>query len=434
MRLAFLCHFSNPKVRGHLDLLPRDRRTIKSFFEQRPKAVYSDFAPWVSNLIVELEHYKEHQFHIISPHKGMVKMYQGFELDSVHYHFYNSDHLRYYDMFMTKVFPNSMKHYLLNRHLVKRIISKVKPDIVNLIGAENPYYSSAALDIKGIPVYLTAQTVYSNAKRKQLSGFFDPYRAALEKEIYSRFCYAGCEGRLYYDLIKKMNPQINVFKMFFSYKKPPLVEAGEPEFDFVNFAGRMGESKGALDALEALLFLKNQGITASLNIVGRATSGYQDKMETFIEENDLSDQVTFSGYFKEHIDMFRQVKKSRFALLPIKLDVISGTIIEAAHLGLPIVTYITSGTPYLNKDGEAVLLSKIGNIEELANNMKMLLENPELGRTLSNAAKLLVETEFDNSITTKNLLDSFVAILEYERNGSPIPEGLLFDPNEFPVY
>ena len=213
--------------------------------------------------------------------------------------------------------------------------------------------------------------------------------------------YVGCEGKMHYDLIRKMNPEITIFKMLFPYKKPALVEAVEPEFDFVNFAGRMGESKGGLDALEALAHLKRQGITASLNLVGRAAPEYQRKMETFVKDNGLSDQVTFSGYFKEHIDMFRQVKKSRFALLPIKLDVISSTIIEAAHLGLPIVTYITSGTPYLNRDGEAVLLSNIGDIKGLANNMKRLLENPELGETLSNAATRLVDKDFDNRKSTE---------------------------------
>ncbi|HHZ15892.1 MAG TPA: glycosyltransferase family 4 protein [Candidatus Cloacimonetes bacterium] len=414
--------------------MSRNRLTARNFFKKRSQAVYSDFAPWVSSLILELEHFKEHEFHIVSPHRGMARMCQEFNLDGIHYHFYNPDHLKNYDSFMTKTFPNSMNHYLLNRYLVKRIIRKIKPDIVNLIGAENPYYSSAALDIKGIPIYLTVQTVYSNDNAKQLSGSLDPYRAALEKELYRRVYYVGCEGKMHYDLIRKMNPEITIFKMLFPYKKPALVEAVEPEFDFVNFAGRMGESKGGLDALEALAHLKRQGITASLNLVGRAAPEYQRKMETFVKDNGLSDQVTFSGYFKEHIDMFRQVKKSRFALLPIKLDVISSTIIEAAHLGLPIVTYITSGTPYLNRDGEAVLLSNIGDIKGLANNMKRLLENPELGETLSNAATRLVDKDFDNRKSTKSLLDNFAAILEYERNGTPIPEEMLFNPDDYPDY
>lgn len=429
MKIAILCHFSNPVVRKRLVLFEKS-----SSKTGHKKAIYPDFAPWITDLLDRISSYPEHEIHVISPHRGMRKIIQEFEIDGVRYHFYNSDIFKRFNQVMTRLFPNSMNHYLLSRCIIRRFFERINPEIINLVGAENPYYSVGALDVQDIPILLTAQTVYSNPNRKKLSGSFVPFRAALERQIYGKIKYVRCTGRMYYDLIKEMNPSIHVFKMGFSGIKIPHVEDQKIEFDFVNFAGNMGDSKGGLDALEALLCLRKRGTVVSLNVVGKSTSEYRAKMEAFVSENDLCDQVTFSGYFKEHVDMFKQVKKSRFALLPIKLDVISGTIVEAINLGLPVVTYRTSGTPYLNKDGETVLISKIGDVKALADNMRRLIDDPNLGGKLSRAARAFVDKELQEGDTTKRLVDNLLAILEYERNGTPIPEEMLFNPDDYPDY
>jgi glycosyltransferase involved in cell wall biosynthesis len=48
------------------------------------------------------------------------------------------------------------------------------------------------------------------------------------------------------------------------------------------------------------------------------------------------------------------------------LTIPAGTVIEAMLLEIPVITYKTTGTPYLNKDGETVLLCDIGDINQLA--------------------------------------------------------------------
>ena len=120
--------------------------------------------------------------------------------------------------------------------------------------------------------------------------------------------------------------------------------------------------------------------------------------------------------------------------LPVKLDVIPGTVIEAMLLELPVVTYKTTGTPYLNKNGETVLISEIGDIEHLAANMLKLLDSPELAEQLKKKAKTFVKKEFDNATSAKRLLEDYKAVIAHYHNGTPIPEKLLFDLNEFPKY
>ena len=103
-------------------------------------------------------------------------------------------------------------------------------------------------------------------------------------------------------------------------------------------------------------------------------------------------------------------------------------------LGLPVVTYKTSGTPYLNKDGETVLIGDIGNIEGLANNMLKLLDNPGLATKLREDAKSFVEKEFNNTMSAKRLVSNYKAVIDHYNFKISIPEEQLFDINEFPIY
>ena len=113
----------------------------------------------------------------------------------------------------------------------------------------------------------------------------------------------------------------------------------------------------------------------SLNVVGKCTSEYKKTLSDKISNLQLTENICFNDYFPVHSDMHQHVKKSRFAILPVKLDVIPGAVIEAMLLGLPLITYKTTGTPYLNKNGDTVLLADIGDIKKLAENMLKLLKS-----------------------------------------------------------
>src|SRR5690606_24653266 len=169
-------------------------------------------------------------------------------------------------------------------------------------------------------------------------------------------------------------------------------------------------------------------------IVGRCSSEVQIVLDKLIEKRGVADNVVFHGYFPEHADMFRQVMKSRFAVLPVKMDVISSTTREAMFLGLPVVTYKTSGTPLLNREKECVLLADIGDIHKLAENMISLLKSDKLAEKLSKNAQEYIDLNFNNRKEAQKLKSIYQAIISHHRLGSIIPEDLLFDPVKHPVY
>ena len=310
---------------------------------------------------------------------------------------------------------------------------KIKPDLVNLIGAENPYYSITTLDIKGIPVYVSAQTVYTNPDRKKYSDSCIQLNWDTELKIHNKEIYYGVASRIHRDLIHKNNPEAIMFKMFFLIEKPMKVYDLPKEYDFVFFAG-LDKKKGIEDLIDAIAIVKKKKNDVKLNVIGSTSNEYMNYLIDKVTQLNLIENIVFNGYFESHSAMHQHTMKSRFAVLPIKLDAIPSSVIEAILLGLPVITYKTTGTPYLNKDGEAILISEIEDIESLANNMLKLLNDPELATKLREKAKSFVENEFNNTISAKRLVNNYRAVIEHYKFKTPIPEDQLFILNEFPLY
>jgi glycosyltransferase involved in cell wall biosynthesis len=433
MKVVWLCHFSNPEVRERLPLSGlKVRNAIKDILGKE-NTYYRDFAPWITRLIKEFEKFKDVRLYIISPHVGLKPLSFSFEMHGISYNFFKSDRLL---NLVTKRFRTSSDKYQRNRNLILKFVNQIKPDIVNLIGTENPYYAASVIDIENLPIYVSVQTVYNNPQRN-IHSHMDGLRSEIEMQIFRKEIYYGCTGRIHRDLIYQYNPQAIFFKMFFPVMRPSISEKEENAdnaFDFVFFAATVDKRKGAEDAIEAMAIVKKVEKNVVLNLVGRCDNSYRAYLDKRIRELDLTRNIVFTDYFASHAEMHQHVKQSRFALLPIKLDVIPGTVKEAILLGLPVVTYKTTGTPYLNRDGDAVLLADIGDIDNLAQNMLKLMYSPELAATLRRNAKSFVEKELDNTKSAKRLVANYRAVLEHYHRGTPIPQGQLFDLKEFPVY
>jgi len=435
IKVAWICHFSNAEVRKRLPLSNRYIfNFLKKLFGKKRKTVYADFAPWINDLIKEFEMFNDVELHVIAPHKGLKPFKHEFVYKDIHYHFFKPELPLYLSKMANIILKNRNKRFCLSRLLVKALIKKIKPDIVNLIGTENPYYSITGLDIDNIPVFVSAQTVYSNPLRKIHSDSCDDFIWNLELKLHKKFRYFGCSGRMHRDLILKNNPEAIIFKMFFPKQKPPQVNKVPKEFDFVFFSSGVSKKKGIEDALDALAIVKKQKPNVKLNVSGRCAHAYKNYLLAKIAKLNIQDNVFFNDYFPVHADMYQHLKRSAFALLPIKLDVIPGTVIESILLDLPVVTYKTTGTPYLNKDGEAVLLSEIDDVQALAKNMITLLNSPELAEKLKRNARKFVEKEFDNAILARRLVSDYKAVIEHNIHNKPIPKELLFSTDEFPVY
>lgn len=436
IKVVWICHFSNRQTRDRMKLSSNRYlyRLIKKITgKEANNKEYKDFGPWISILIEEFERFDDVELHIISPQVGLKGLTSEFEINGVYYHFYNPD----FSLFLSQLIENVKLWLKLQpgSKIVKRMMYKIKPDIVNLIGAENYYNSCVVLDLKNIPILVTCQTIYSNPQRLGFHPGADKSKNwAVELLIQKKEKYFACGGRMHRDLLLNNKPDAIVFRGYLPSKMPVGIKNQIKVYDFVCFAAVHGGNKGTEDAIKAIALVKDFKSDVKLNIVGKCSPDVQKTLNKLIEENNVVNNVIFHGYFHEHSDMFRQVKKSHFALLPVKMDIISSTTREAMFLGLPVVTYKTSGTPLLNKEKECVLLADIGNINKLAENMISLLKSDSLAEKLRKNSIEYISKNYNNTLEARKLFELYHAIINHNSYGITIPQHLLFNIEEYPLF
>lgn len=434
IKVAWICHFSNEKIRL---LYPRETsRPIYRFVRRimklpKKSGVVCDFAPWVNIGIDEMAKRSDIELHIIAPTIDLQVSKYEFESDGVYYHFFRSD----WTQLIRHIIKNPKLWLRLqnNSNIINSFLDKISPDVINLIGTENAYYSCSVLNSKQkVPVFVSLQTVYSNPARLQfMPGIDKSVNWYIDKRILGECQYFGVEDKMYNDLIKQNNP--NAISLNFSFCVPPypsIIGNISKEYDFVNFAMQHSEKKGTPDSIIAMSEVVKKYPKAKLNIVGGCEQSVKHELEKLITYYHLEENIVFTPYFAKHTDLLEHIQKARMAVLPIKLDVIPGTVLQAMHYKLPVITYSTTGTPYINKRKKRVILCKENNPSELALQMLWAIEHPTEIESMANDAKDWIGRFIDNKKRTQRLMDVYHAIIGHYKSGTPIENSLLFDENK----
>lgn len=430
IRVAMVCHFSNAEVRSRLPL--DESRKLYTFVRKvlgmptKGKG-YGDIAPWDTSTIDYFKDRHDIDLYVISAHSGLKKRVVSYEDKGVHYSFVKCEVAN----MLKRIIPSSKLWQKMNPMVkdVHRLVDQIKPDIVLLIGLENAYYSGTVLGLKGYPVYGLCQTIYNNPERA-VFGKVDSKNAATEMRIINEHHYFGVYSKKHYDLLRGLAPDVFIFKFGFPSKGALLEPTTcEKKYDFVNFAMGMSAKKGYTDAIEATAIVKKKHPEVKLNLVGGVSVETKAELQKMADDLGVHDNVVFTPFFEKQSDLFLHIQKSRFALLPCKMDNVSGTMTQSMQLGLPIVVYKTTGTPGFNREKECALIAENSNVEDLAAKMLVLMEHPEKAEMLAKNAREFQEKRADyNRGNGDRLLANIRAVIDNYRNGTPIPQEQLFDP------
>jgi glycosyltransferase involved in cell wall biosynthesis len=428
IKVIWVCHFSNRKIREKLHLSKRIIYNIIRNLLHKSKITYSDFAVWITNGVEEFEKNNEIELHVISPHSGMKYSFEYFILNDIHYHFFKPEADRLIAKFYNKILNKKERKYKKNRKKIKQIIERIQPDIIHMYGVENPYYSMIALDIdeKKYPFFVTLQTLMSDPifyKYRHKDKSYD-FRVSVERKIIKKATFIGTSTVYYRNIIwERINPDAVFFDYYLALSEKGQIENNIiKEYDFVYFAASIEKAIDIAIEAFALAHKKNSSIT--LNVIGDVSYSFKQQLKNRINELKINNSVFFSGKLQTHENVLTQIQKSKFALLPLKTDMISGTIREAMFYCIPIITTETAGTPILNEKRESVLIAEQGDFQTLADNMLKLLESEELADKLRKNALVTVNELWNNSKDMKKLLEVYKAIIAFHRFNQPIPKEL----------
>ncbi|MCR5037258.1 MAG: glycosyltransferase family 4 protein [Bacteroidales bacterium] len=427
LKVAWVCWVSNPEIRENLTFSNNIIDKVLRKIMHKPRRL-DDYSQWITNAINEFKNIDDIEVHIISIHSHINKKVIEFQKDGIFYHFFKSeDDLTVLGKYVNKITGKYVSSdYDKNRKVVNEILAKIKPDVIHLYGAESPQYAAFALDVDvdKTPLLVGLQTMMSDPKFKEnypISEESYASRAGMEKQILTHVRYLSSTIKSFREIVwHYVNPNAIFFNTDLIFGEKPHLEKCEKSFDFVYFS--LNINKAADLAIEAFAIAKKSHPEIKLLVIGDYDEDFKRQLDARIAELDIAENIVITGKLQTHDDVINAVKKARFALLPLKIDFIAGTIREAIACGLPVVTTITSGTPTLNEKRESVLLSPVGDHEALAANMVWLLESEELANTLVANALETSDELYGNKGMALKLREVYKALYAKYAYGTEIPQ------------
>jgi glycosyltransferase involved in cell wall biosynthesis len=171
----------------------------------------------------------------------------------------------------------------------------------------------------------------------------------------------------------------------------PTNKNGKPHLLFLsNFI----KTKGVFEFLEALKGLKQQRLNFEALFVGEDYDITAEKIKEQVEKYGLSDNVKVLGPLYRS-EKFKAILECDIFVLPTYFELFPGVVLEAMQCGKAIITTRTGAIPEIIDTGVNGILVEPGNIEQLTEKIKYLIEHPGQVRTFGKKAK----EKFNNQYT-----------------------------------
>ncbi len=412
MRVVWVCDMSDPTIRRHLRFCRWTPLALVRRLTGKDRNY--DHSIWMSNAVREFKGCGDVEIHVISQHKGICGV-REFEDGGVHYHIFRPEDDNLLSLLKSRLSGKFRTSYRKNTRTILRLIRKIKPDLIHYIGAESPRYGESALSLPSdIPLIVSLQTLmcdpdflrnYPIAKQE-----YD-YRAGLEIAVIRRADYVATTIEHFRRIIRRDIGEVKFLDMTLAVGEPASAPSDHPKsYDFVYFAANI--SKAVDYALEAFARARRRHGDITLHVIGDFSESLMADIMLRMERLGIDGGVDFTGKLPSHDDVIREIRKARFAVLPLKIDLCSNTVREAMANGIPVVTTVTPCTPDLNSDRESVLLSEKGDFDAMADNMCRLLEDADLAAALGSNGVKTVGEQFDNAKAMREWRENYRNILK----------------------
>ena len=173
---------------------------------------------------------------------------------------------------------------------------------------------------------------------------------------------------------------------------PAAARSIDPAVAHLLCVGRLSEEKGQALLLESIAALSAQGLRMRLHLVGDGPD--RRWLEDFTEQLGITSSVIFEGWIDEAKLMSLYSTTDIFVLSSLA-EGIPMVLIEAMALEKPCVAPRIAGIPELIDDGVDGLLFAVANVEELSQQIRRLLQSPEMRQSMGKQARAKVLREYD---------------------------------------
>jgi glycosyltransferase involved in cell wall biosynthesis len=179
------------------------------------------------------------------------------------------------------------------------------------------------------------------------------------------------------------------------------------------FLGTVGPSKGAFDLLEAMGSLRSKGgCSLELLVAGHEErEGDLTKARMRLQELHLEEMCHLLGMVVGAPKM-QLFSKADLFVLPSYNEGLPMAILEAMATGLPVISTPVGGIPEVIRDGYNGYLVQPGDVEILAEKLRILAGDPALREVMGHRSREIAERELDVKPYTERLVTLYKSITD----------------------
>ena len=388
-KVVWLCHFTNNFLNNYFCI---EKKELSRWIDSFTNIVLGND---MFDIHIVAPNYWTHEDHII-------------ERENITYHLYRYRHTK---IARIGVFEQLFTKERYIKKKIKSIIDGINPDVIHLFGSENMDYSCGILNYaKNKNVIISIQGFVNLARDSQ--GFprnlVLNYRKKLEEKINSTFNKITL-GPIspYLNYVHEKYPNVtNIKKLAFPTTIPEYDSSVEKKYDIV-FWGRICREKGFIDLLEAVYKLKQKGHNFNMLVIGKLENASKTEIFEKIAQYNLKDQIELAGFQKDIQTMFKRAQEGRIYVLPTHYDGMPGSVREAMHLRIPVITTPVGVLSRLNDEKQCVILTEPHNTDLLGDKILCLLHDKELYNQLSKNAVEYATKHFSNKEILTQLEDIY---------------------------
>jgi glycosyltransferase involved in cell wall biosynthesis len=178
--------------------------------------------------------------------------------------------------------------------------------------------------------------------------------------------------------------------------------------------GRLHPRKGQEDAVRATALLTDRGVDVELSLVGGGDGDYRARLDRLARSSAARGRVTFHEFTEEPA---RHLSRCDVFLMTSRSEAFGRVTVEAMRAGRPVVAAGAAGTLELIRDGWNGLLYRVGDPEDLARQLRRLIEDQALAVRLAACGQDWARRTFSLERHGAELFD---VLAQAARGGAPV--------------
>ncbi|MGH2756833.1 MAG: glycosyltransferase family 4 protein [Actinomycetota bacterium] len=248
------------------------------------------------------------------------------------------------------------------------------------------------------PAYLLGKLSRSSSRLIARVAYFVLRRADVVRAI-SRYTLEMATPHMRKDAKSIVFPAFSDIDLFLGKQE------AFPERPRLLFAGVLTSLKGADVLVRAMHMLVEEGRDLELVVAG--TGPAEKTLRSQVHDLGLESRIRFAG-FVDQAQLQKEMSQAMCLVLPSFSEGLGRVILEAMACARPVIASRVGGTPELITEGVTGLLAGPGDSHDLAQKIRILLDNRTAAEEMGRAARVFIEGSF----SSESFFERYADLLE----------------------